>query len=178
MAGSAIHRKPSFKLRPRRAGAAGQAQLGFATAPPVLRYIQPRQAARARRDEYEAHRGMTDVPAIAEPPPGYEGSGRAGVGAPRGTAAETIGALEHQCHHRRSCDEGALRRAARSLRDDASRSTRRANWPEVIGLASIKAGCIYSESPRDSVVIPPLRVTTRPNPTTMCTARRYCAKLA
>jgi tripartite-type tricarboxylate transporter receptor subunit TctC len=36
---------------------------------------------------------LPDVPAINEFLPGYEGSGWAGVGAPRGTPAEIIGAL-------------------------------------------------------------------------------------
>jgi tripartite-type tricarboxylate transporter receptor subunit TctC len=72
---------------------AGQVQLAFATAPPVLGYIHTGKLSALGVTSMKRMEALPDVPAIAESLPGYEGSGWAGVGAPRGTPAEIIGAL-------------------------------------------------------------------------------------
>ena len=72
---------------------AGQVQLAFATAPPVLGNIQTGKLSALGVTSMKRMEALPDVPAIAETLPGYEGSGWGGVGAPRGTPAEIIGAL-------------------------------------------------------------------------------------
>jgi tripartite-type tricarboxylate transporter receptor subunit TctC len=72
---------------------AGQVQLAFATAPPVLGYIHTGKLRALGVTSMKRMEAFPDVPAIAETLPGYEGSGWAGVGAPRGTPAEIIDAL-------------------------------------------------------------------------------------
>jgi tripartite-type tricarboxylate transporter receptor subunit TctC len=72
---------------------AGQVQLAFATAPPVLGYIHTGKLSALGVTSMKRLDALPDVPAIAETLPGYEGSGWGGVGAPRGTPAEIIGAL-------------------------------------------------------------------------------------
>jgi tripartite-type tricarboxylate transporter receptor subunit TctC len=72
---------------------AGQVQLAFATAPPVLGYIHTGKLRALGVTSTKPMEALPDVPAIAESLPGYEGSGWAGVGAPRGTPAEIIDIL-------------------------------------------------------------------------------------
>jgi len=72
---------------------AGQVQLAFATAPPVLGYIHTGKLRALGVTSTKRMEALPDVPAIAESLPGYEGSGWAGVGAPRGTPAEIIDML-------------------------------------------------------------------------------------
>jgi len=72
---------------------AGQVQLAFATAPPVLGYIHTGKLRALGVTSMKRMEAFLDVPAIAEFLPGYEGSGWAGVGAPRGTPAEIIDTL-------------------------------------------------------------------------------------
>jgi tripartite-type tricarboxylate transporter receptor subunit TctC len=72
---------------------AGQVQLAFATAPPVLGYIHTGKLRALGVTSMKRMAALPDVPAIAESLPGYEGSGWTGVGAPRGTPAEIIVAL-------------------------------------------------------------------------------------
>ena len=72
---------------------AGQVQLAFATAPPVLGDIHIGKLRALGVTSLKRMEALPDVPAIAEFLPGYEGSGWAGVGAPRGTSAENIGIL-------------------------------------------------------------------------------------
>jgi len=72
---------------------AGQVQLAFATAPPVLGYINTGKLRALGVTSIKRMVALPNVPAIAESLPGYEGSGWAGVGAPIGTPAEIIGAL-------------------------------------------------------------------------------------
>ncbi len=73
---------------------AGQVQLAFATAPPVLGYIHTGKLRALGVTSMKRMAALPDVPAIAESLPGYEGSGWTGVGAPRGTPAEIISALD------------------------------------------------------------------------------------
>jgi len=72
---------------------AGQVQLAFATAPPVLGYIHTGKLSALGVTSMKRMEALPDVPAIAETLPGYEGSGWGGVGAPRRTPAEIIDAL-------------------------------------------------------------------------------------
>jgi tripartite-type tricarboxylate transporter receptor subunit TctC len=69
---------------------AGQVQLAFATVPPVLGYIRTGKLPALGVTSTKRMEALPDVPPIAETLPGYEGSGWAGVGAPRGTQAEII----------------------------------------------------------------------------------------
>jgi tripartite-type tricarboxylate transporter receptor subunit TctC len=71
----------------------GQVQLAFATAPPVLGYIHSGKLSALGATSMKRMEALPDIPTIAETLPGYEGSGWGGVGAPRGTPAEIIGAL-------------------------------------------------------------------------------------
>jgi tripartite-type tricarboxylate transporter receptor subunit TctC len=72
---------------------AGQVQLAFATVPPVLGYINTDKLRALGVTSMKRMEALPDVPAIAESLPGYEGSGWAGIGAPRGTPAEIIDTL-------------------------------------------------------------------------------------
>ena len=58
---------------------------------------------------------LPDVPTVAEFVPGYEASGFAGIGVPKGTPAEIIDYAEQaaQCRPRRQQDQGPDRRAGR-----------------------------------------------------------------
>jgi tripartite-type tricarboxylate transporter receptor subunit TctC len=72
---------------------AGQVQLAFATAPPVLGYIHTGKLRALGVTSIKPMGALPDVPAITDFLPGYEGSGWTGVGAPPGTPAEIIAAL-------------------------------------------------------------------------------------
>ena len=71
----------------------GQVQLAFAPAAPVLGYIQAGKLRALGVTSIKPMEALRDVPPMAESLPGYEGSGWAGVGAPRGTPAEIIDSL-------------------------------------------------------------------------------------
>jgi tripartite-type tricarboxylate transporter receptor subunit TctC len=72
---------------------AGQVQVAFATVPPVLDYIRTGKLAGLGVTSMKRMEALPDVPPIAETLSGYEGSGWAGVAAPRGTPAEIIDIL-------------------------------------------------------------------------------------
>ncbi len=72
---------------------AGQVQLAFATVPPVLGYIHNGKLPALGVTSVKRMEALPEVPPIAETLRGYEGSGWAGVGAPRGTPAEIIDTL-------------------------------------------------------------------------------------
>jgi tripartite-type tricarboxylate transporter receptor subunit TctC len=72
---------------------AGQVQLAFAPAAPVLGYIHIGKLRALGVTSMKPMSALPDVPPIAESLPGYEGSGWTGVGAPRGTPAEIIDTL-------------------------------------------------------------------------------------
>ncbi|HTV29988.1 MAG TPA: tripartite tricarboxylate transporter substrate-binding protein [Xanthobacteraceae bacterium] len=74
---------------------AGQVQLAFASVPPVLGYIHSGKLRALGVTSVKRMEALPDVPAIAETLPGYEGSGWAGIGAPRGTPAKIIDTLNH-----------------------------------------------------------------------------------
>jgi len=72
---------------------AGQVELAFSSAPPVLGYISTGKLRTLGVTSVKRMEALPDVPAIAETLPGYEGSGWAGIGAPKGTPAEIIDTL-------------------------------------------------------------------------------------
>jgi tripartite-type tricarboxylate transporter receptor subunit TctC len=72
---------------------AGQVQIAFATVPPVLGYIHSGKLHALGVTSMTRMEALPDVPPIAESLPTYEGSGWAGIGAPRGTPAEIVDAL-------------------------------------------------------------------------------------
>jgi len=74
---------------------AGQVQVAFASAPPVLGYIKTGKLRALGVTSMKRMEALPDVPAIAETLPGYEGSGWAGVGAPKGTPAAIIDTLNN-----------------------------------------------------------------------------------
>lgn len=72
---------------------AGQVQLAFSSVPPALGYIKTGKLRALGVTSMKRMEALPDVPAIAETLPGYDGSGWAGLGAPRGTPAEIIDTL-------------------------------------------------------------------------------------
>jgi tripartite-type tricarboxylate transporter receptor subunit TctC len=72
---------------------AGQVQLAFAPAAPVIGYINTSKLRALGVTSMKPMAALPDVPPIAESLPGYEGSGWAGVGGPRGTPVEIIDML-------------------------------------------------------------------------------------
>ena len=72
---------------------AGQVQLAFAPAAPVLGYIHTGKLRALGVTSMNPMEALREVPPMAESLPGYEGSGWAGVGAPRGTPVEIIDTL-------------------------------------------------------------------------------------
>jgi tripartite-type tricarboxylate transporter receptor subunit TctC len=72
---------------------AGQVQLAFAPAAPVLGYIHTGKLHALGVTSVKPMEALPDVPAIAESLPGYEESGWGGIGAPRGTPADIIDTL-------------------------------------------------------------------------------------
>ncbi|MFZ1922465.1 MAG: tripartite tricarboxylate transporter substrate-binding protein, partial [Xanthobacteraceae bacterium] len=72
---------------------AGQVQVAFATIPPVLGYVHSGKLRALGVTSLKPMEALPDVPPIAQSLPGYEGSGWAGVGAPRGTPADVIAKL-------------------------------------------------------------------------------------
>jgi tripartite-type tricarboxylate transporter receptor subunit TctC len=72
---------------------AGQVQLAFVAAPPVLGFIHSGKLRALGVTSAKRMDALPDVPAIAEAIPGYEGSGWAAIGAPKGTPAAIIDTL-------------------------------------------------------------------------------------
>src|SRR5215469_10908081 len=72
---------------------AGQVQLAFAPAAPVLGYIHTGKLRALGVTSMKSLEALPDAPPIAECLPGYEGSGWTGIGAPRRTPAEIIDSL-------------------------------------------------------------------------------------
>ena len=112
---------------------AGQVQVAFATVPPVLGYIGNGKLGALGVTSVKAMEALPDVPPIGASLPGYEGSGWAGVGAPRGTPADVIETLNkainavladpalraalHFARRRAGADDvGAIRHADRQRR--------------------------------------------------------------
>ncbi len=71
----------------------GQVQVAFISTAPVLGYISSGKLRALGVTSAERLSVLPDVPAIGEIVPGYEGSGWAGVGAPKDTPAEIVDRL-------------------------------------------------------------------------------------
>jgi tripartite-type tricarboxylate transporter receptor subunit TctC len=72
---------------------AGQVQVAFATVPPVLGTIGNGKLTALGVTSVKPMEALPNVPPIGATLPGYEGSGWAGVGAPRGTPDDAIAVL-------------------------------------------------------------------------------------
>jgi len=68
----------------------GQVQVAFIATAPVLGYVRDGKLRALGVTSAKRLSVLPDVPAIAESVPGYEGSGWAGVGAPKGTPGDII----------------------------------------------------------------------------------------
>jgi tripartite-type tricarboxylate transporter receptor subunit TctC len=72
---------------------AGQVQLTFVSAPPVLSFIQSGKLRALAVTSATSLEALPDVAPVAASVPGYEGSGWLGVGAPKGTPDEIVSTL-------------------------------------------------------------------------------------
>jgi tripartite-type tricarboxylate transporter receptor subunit TctC len=125
---------------------AGQVQLAFATVPPVLDYIHTGKLPALSVTSVKRVEALPDVPAIAETLPGYEGSGWAGVGAPRGTPAEIVDMLNKNINaiisdpalKERFVALGALPETMTPSQFGSLISNAAGKWAKVIAFANIK----------------------------------------
>jgi tripartite-type tricarboxylate transporter receptor subunit TctC len=125
---------------------AGQVQLAFASAPPVLGYIPTGKLTALGVTSLKRLEALPDVPAIAETLPGYEGSGWAGVGAPRGTPAEIIDTLNKNINaiiadpamKERFVAQGAVPDTMTPPQFGALIANAAEKWAKVIAFANIK----------------------------------------
>ena len=125
---------------------AGQVQLAFATVPPVLDYIHTGKLPALGVTSVKRVEALPDVPAIAETLPGYEGSGWAGVGAPRGTPAEIVDMLNKNINaiisdpalKERFVELGALPETMTPSQFGSLISNAAGKWAKVIAFANIK----------------------------------------
>jgi len=125
---------------------AGQVQLAFATVPPVLGYIHSGKLPALGVTSMKRMEALPDVPTIAETLPGYEGSGWAGVGAPRGTPAEIIDKLNENINaiisdpalKERFVGLGALPETMTPSQFGALITNAAGKWAKVIAFANIK----------------------------------------
>jgi tripartite-type tricarboxylate transporter receptor subunit TctC len=125
---------------------AGQVQLAFATVPPVLGYIHTGKLPALGVTSMKRMEALPDVPPIAETLPGYEGSGWAGVGAPRATPAEIIDMLNKNINaiisdpalKERFVALGALPETMTPTQFGALITNAAGKWAKVIAFANIK----------------------------------------
>jgi tripartite-type tricarboxylate transporter receptor subunit TctC len=125
---------------------AGQVQLAFATVPPVLDYIHSGKLPALGVTSTKRMVAIPDVPPIAEALPGYEGSGWAGVGAPRGTPAEVIDTLNKNINSiisdpalgQRLVGLGAEPEAMKASQFGTLITNAAEKWAKVIAFANIK----------------------------------------
>lgn len=125
---------------------AGQVQLAFATVPPVLDYIHTGKLPALGVTSVKRVEALPDVPAIAETLPGYEGSGWAGVGAPRDTPAEIVDMLNKNINaiisdpalKERFVALGALPETMTPSQFGSLISNAAGKWAKVIAFANIK----------------------------------------
>jgi tripartite-type tricarboxylate transporter receptor subunit TctC len=125
---------------------AGQVQLAFATVPPVLDYIHTGKLPALGVTSVKRVEALPDVPAIAETLPGYEGSGWAGVGTPRGTPAEIVDMLNKNINaiisdpalKERFVALGALPETMTPSQFGSLISNAAGKWAKVIAFANIK----------------------------------------
>jgi tripartite-type tricarboxylate transporter receptor subunit TctC len=125
---------------------AGQVQVAFATAPPVLGYIQNGKLGALGVTSVKSMEALPDVPPIGASLPGYEGSGWAGVGAPRGTPADIIAtlntainaALADPALRERCIALGAVPEPMTSSQFGTLIASAATKWAKVISFANIK----------------------------------------
>jgi len=75
---------------------AGQVQMAFVAAPPVLGFIHSGKLRALAVTSAARMNALPDVPPVGDTVSGYEGSGWLGLGAPKGTAAEIVAKLNKQ----------------------------------------------------------------------------------
>jgi tripartite-type tricarboxylate transporter receptor subunit TctC len=125
---------------------AGQVQLAFATAPPVLGYIDSGKLRALGVTSMKRMEALPDVPAMAESLPGYEGSGWAGIAAPRSTPGEIVDALNRNINgiiadpamKARFVALGAEPETMTPSQFDALIANAAGKWAKVIAFANIK----------------------------------------
>jgi tripartite-type tricarboxylate transporter receptor subunit TctC len=125
---------------------AGQVQVAFATVPPVLGYIHTGKLTALGVTSVTAMAALPDVPPIGASLPGYEGSGWAGVGAPRGTPADAIAtlnkginaALADPALRERCISLGAVPEPMTSSQFGTLIASAATKWAKVISFANIK----------------------------------------
>jgi tripartite-type tricarboxylate transporter receptor subunit TctC len=125
---------------------AGQVQLGFSSVPPVLGFIHDGKLTALGVTSAKRMEALPDVPAIAETLPGYEGSGWAGVGGPRGTPAEVVDTLNKAINpiiadpalRARAIAVGAVPETMSPSEFGALISSAAGKWAKVIAFANIK----------------------------------------
>jgi tripartite-type tricarboxylate transporter receptor subunit TctC len=125
---------------------AGQVQMAFATVPPVLGYIHDGKLTALGVTSVKPMEALPDVPPIGASLPGYEGSGWAGVGAPRGTPADAIATLNKNINaviadpalRERCIALGAVPEPMTSAQFGTLIATAVTKWAKVISFANIK----------------------------------------
>jgi len=125
---------------------AGQVQVAFATVPPVLGYIHNGKLSALGVTSVKSMAALPDVPPIGAYLPGYEGSGWAGVGAPRGTPAAAVatlnkainGVLADPALQARCIALGAVPEPMTSSQFGTLIASAASKWGKVISFANIK----------------------------------------
>ena len=125
---------------------AGQVQVAFATVPPVLGYIHNGKLSALGVTSVKSMAALPDVPPIGDFLPGYEGSGWAGVGAPRGTPADAVatlnkainGVLADPALQARCIALGAVPDPMTSPQFGTLIASAASKWGKVISFANIK----------------------------------------
>lgn len=125
---------------------AGQVQLAFATVPPVLGYIHTGKLPALGVTSVKRMEALPDVPPIAETLPGYEGSGWAGIVAPRGTATGIVETLNKNINpiisdpalKQRLIALGAVPEAMTPPQFGSLIANAAGKWAKVIAFANIK----------------------------------------
>jgi tripartite-type tricarboxylate transporter receptor subunit TctC len=124
----------------------GQVQVAFTATAPVLGYIRSGKLRALAVTSAKRLAVLPDVPALAESVPGYEGSGWAGVGAPRGTPAQIIETLNTAINAVIAQPDVRSRFASLGIEPDPMTSTQFSKliadaaekWAKVIRFANIK----------------------------------------
>jgi len=125
---------------------AGQVQLAFATVPPVLGYVNNGKLGALGVTSVKSMAALPDVPPIGATLPGYEGSGWAGIGAPRGTPADIVATLNNAINavlgdpalRERCIALGAVPESMTPAQFGTLIASAASKWAKVIGFANIK----------------------------------------
>jgi len=125
----------------------GQVQVAFIATAPVLGYIAGGRLRALGVTSAKRLSVLPDVPAIDEVVPGYEGSGWAGVGAPRDTPADIVDRLNKEINAVMADSALKARLVALGVEPETMTSAQfgkliadaAAKWAKVIKFANIKA---------------------------------------